>query len=149
MRLACFHALVAKPAWNAVPTAWNFVPPDPIFNVAGVAGPFNLGQPNPALTSEMCAAGNIYSEVHVSPASCLFDAITAGYGTLSELLALTGNPAAASAVRSHASARSHLLRANLDRPADAAPGPIYRDSVQYIETFEKVLLSYLFGHTAQ
>src|SRR6201995_3553809 len=106
MHLPCLHAVVPKPAAAAGAAGWNLLPLGPPLQPGG--GPFAFGLGPQTLPSAVQPGVNVYSEVPVPPASLLWDAITVGYGWVSDLLVYIGTPWIAAAVRRHAATRAQM-----------------------------------------
>lgn len=139
---------IAKPAPVAPAGNWNLLANVPVLNLgagAAVLGQFDVGLA-PILPSVLGAPA--YSEVYVGPASMVWDAVTVGYGFVADVqILVAGNPVQAQSVCRYAAARSRLLRSLYDFPAGLAPGPIRLPTYDYIETSERVVLSFLLGQT--
>lgn len=129
---------------------WNLLGHIPVLNLGpapAFAGQFNLNPtPTPAFPSVLGPA--VYSVVPVSAPNMVWDAVTVGYGFVADLrFVIGGDPVLAQSVCSYAASRSRLLRSAYDFPVGAAPGPVVLPVYNFIETSERVILSFLLGQT--
>lgn len=93
-------------------------------------------------------AGATYQPLLVNAAAMLWDSITVGYGKLAEVALLTGgNVLACRRVRQFAASRARMLRTIYDWPAGPLPGPRLRPEYEFVESSERVMVSFLIGQT--
>ena len=133
--------LLLNMMWNLPNKPWPVPNPVPVANFAAAA----VGL-NPAIVPS-AIPGACFSEVRVSPASLLWDAVVCGYGTLANLALLAATPAERARVRSIAAWRAQLLRLAYEYPRGDVWGPIQRDERKLIETTELGVVSFFLGQT--
>ncbi|MFS0754477.1 hypothetical protein ABC383_07235 [Noviherbaspirillum sp. 1P10PC] len=126
---------------------------NPVLNLnnppPGGAGQFDLVQLPAAVGLLQSILGvNVYSEINVPKAHMIFDAVTAGYGTIAAVQMLPlANLAQVYAICTYAQSRAPLLQSIYGFPNGAAAGPVVSPAQSEIETTEKVHLSFVLGQT--
>jgi hypothetical protein len=166
MLFAMFHATSATAKPSPVPLVpaggapapaggtpnWQLLGNIPVLNLGappGLAGQFNLEQLPAAFGLQQSVLGpNVYSEVDVPPADMIFDAVTAGYGTIAAAQMLpVANLAEVFSICTYAQTRAPLLQSIYDFTGGGAAGPLVSPAQSHIETTEKVHLSFVLGQT--
>lgn len=141
---------VAPVAGIAAPN-WRLLANTPVINLnppPGVAGQFDLEQLPAVGMLQSVLGADVYSEISVPKADMIFDAVTAGYGSIAavQMLPLANLPQVF-AVCTYAQSRAPLLQSIYDFPTGASAGPVISPAQSHIETTEKVHLSFLIGQT--
>ncbi len=132
--------------------SWRLLDHNPVLNLGslpGVAGQFNIEQlPTAVGLLQSVLGADVYSEVSVPPADMIFDAVTAGYGTIAAVQMLPlANLQQVIAICTYAQSRATLLQSIYDFPGSSIAGPVVSLAQAHIETTEKVHLSFVLGQT--
>lgn len=131
---------------------WRLLHNNPVLNLGappGVPGQFDLQAPFGVVGNQDSVLGNgAYSEIFVPPADMVFDAVTVGYGTIAAVQMLPlATLQQVFAICTYAQSRAPLLQSIYNFPGGGIAGPQMSIAQPFIESTEKVHLSFVLGQT--